>query len=126
MNRANRREVVKNQSGYIPVTLLLAVACLPGFASAGMRCGSRIIDRGTNSVEVSSFCGAPTQVDHTTVFRGDAKRVDGDGRVTGIGADVQVEFWTYNFGPNLFMERVRIEDGVVVEVQSLGYGFNEP
>jgi hypothetical protein len=30
-----------------------------------------------------------------------------------------------NFGPNLLMERVRIEDGVVVEVQSLGYGFNE-
>jgi Protein of unknown function (DUF2845) len=117
---------VKIRSGYIAGSLLLACAYLPGLASAGMRCGSRIIDRGTSSAEVSSFCGQPTQVDHTTVFRGDARRVDDDGRVTGIGADVQVEFWTYNFGPNLLMERVRIEDGVVVEVQSLGYGFNEP
>jgi hypothetical protein len=51
---------------------------------------------------------------------------DADGRGTGIGADVQVEFWTYNFGPNLLMDRVRIEDGIVVDVQDLGYGFNEP
>ena len=89
------------------VLTLLVVGCLPGLASAGMRCGSRIIDKGTSSAEVTSFCGPPAQVDRT-------------------GADFQVEFWTYNFGPNLLMERVRIEDGVVVDVQSLGYGFNEP
>jgi hypothetical protein len=117
---------VKNQRGYIAGSLVLAIACLPALASAGMRCGSRIIDRGSSSAEVSSFCGDPAQIDRTTAFRGSARIVDSDGRVTGIGADVQVEFWTYNFGPNLLMERVRIEDGIVVEVQSLGYGFNEP
>lgn len=84
-----------------------ALACLPGLASAGMRCGSRIIDKGTSSAEVTSFCGPPTQVDRT-------------------GEDFQIEFWTYNFGPNLLMERVRIKDGIVVDVQSLGYGFDEP
>jgi Protein of unknown function (DUF2845) len=47
-------------------------------------------------------------------------------RQRGIGADVQIEFWTYNFGPNQLMERVRIEDGIVVGIQSLGYEFNEP
>jgi Protein of unknown function (DUF2845) len=108
------------------VLAVLAVGCLPGLASAGMRCGSRIIDRGTSSAEVTSFCGAPAQVDRTTAYRNGATTVDGNGRVTGIGADVQIEFWTYNFGPNQLMERVRIEDGVVVDVQSLGYGFNEP
>jgi hypothetical protein len=84
----------------------LAVGFLPGLASAAMTCGNRIIDRGTSSAEVTSFCGPPAQVDRT-------------------GADVQIEFWTYNFGPNQLMERVRIEDGVVAEVQSLGYGFND-
>jgi hypothetical protein len=88
---------------------LLAVGCLPGLASAGMRCGSRIIDKGSSGAEVTSYCGPPSQVD----------RRDGD-------AAVQVEFWTYNFGPNLLMERVRIEDGIVADVQSLGYGFDEP
>jgi hypothetical protein len=91
------------------LVLVLAVGCLPGLASAGMRCGSRIIDKGSSSAEVTSFCGPPSQVDRT-----------------GTDADLQVEFWTYNLGPNLLMERVRIENGIVVEVQSLGYGFDEP
>ena len=93
------------------VFALLAIGCLPGLASAGMRCGSRIIDKGSSSAEVTSFCGPPTQV---------------DSRGTGTGGDVQVEFWTYNLGPNLLMERIRIEDGIVADVQSLGYGFDEP
>jgi Protein of unknown function (DUF2845) len=108
------------------VSVLLAAACLPGLANAGMRCGSRIIDKGSSSAEVTSFCGAPTQVDRTTAYRGGATTVNSDGRVTGTGADIQIEYWTYNFGPNLLMERLRIEDGIVVDVQSLGYGFNEP
>jgi hypothetical protein len=108
------------------VLALLAVGCLPGLASAGMRCGSRIIDKGTSSAEVTAYCGPPAQVDRTTAYRGGATTIDGNGRVTGIGADVQIEYWTYNFGPNLLMERVRIEDGVVADVQSLGYGFDEP
>lgn len=37
-----------------------------------------------------------------------------------------VEIWTYNFGPNQLMERVRIENGLVVQIDSLGYGYNEP
>lgn len=93
---------------------VLMVGCLPGLANAGMRCGSRIIEKGTSSAEVTSFCGAPAQV------------VDGSDRVAGVVPDVQIEFWTYNFGPNQLMQRLRIENGVVVDVQSLGYGFNEP
>ena len=61
----------------------------------------------------------------TAAYRRGAVTADRDSEPTGIGADVQIEFWTYNFGPNQLMERLRIEDGVVVEVQSLGYGFND-
>jgi Protein of unknown function (DUF2845) len=116
---------VTNKSVSIALALL-ALGGLPGLASAAMRCGSKIIDRGTSSAEVTSFCGPPVQVDRTTAYQGGKTIRDGNGRVTGTGADIQIEFWTYNFGPNLLMERVRIEDGVVVEVQSLGYGFNDP
>ena len=104
---------------------LLAVGFLPGLASAAVTCGNRIIDRGTSSAEVTSFCGPPTQVDRTAAYRRGVITTDRDSEPTGIGADVQIEFWTYNFGPNQLMERLRIEDGVVVEVQSLGYGFND-
>jgi hypothetical protein len=108
------------------VLAILAVGCLPGLASAAMVCGNRIINRGTSSAEVTAFCGPPAQIDRTAAYGSGATTVDGGDGVRGTGADVQIEFWTYNFGPNMLMERLRIEDGVVVDVQSLGYGFNEP
>jgi hypothetical protein len=33
------------------------------------------------------------------------------------------EVWTYNFGPSRLMQRIRFENGVVVKIESLGYGF---
>jgi hypothetical protein len=117
----------RNRSPSLAVltSALLAVGLLPAPASAAMTCGNRIIDKGTSSAEVTSFCGPPTQIDRTAAYRRGATTAARDSEPTETGADVQIEFWTYNFGPNQLMERVRIEDGVVVEVQSLGYGFNE-
>ncbi len=37
--------------------------------------------------------------------------------------EMPVELWTYNFGPNKFMRRIRFEDGLVVEIETLGYGY---
>ena len=37
--------------------------------------------------------------------------------------EVAVEIWTYNFGPDRLMQRLKIEDGVVVEIRTLGYGY---
>jgi hypothetical protein len=126
-SRAKRASLSCNRSASMGLltSALLAMGFLPGLASAAMTCGNRIIDRGTSSAEVTSFCGPPTQVDRTAAYRRGAVTANRDNEPTGIGADVQIEFWTYNFGPNQLMERVRIEDGVVVEVQSLGYGFND-
>jgi hypothetical protein len=36
-----------------------------------------------------------------------------------------VEEWTYNLGPNRMMRVVRFENGIVVEVTHLGYGYHE-
>jgi hypothetical protein len=91
--------------------LLTLLGLAPSLAMA-IRCGNQIIDKGTSSAEVAAFCGNPTQVNSPTgVDSGDAH---------------QIEIWTYNFGPNMLMERIEFRDGVVVDIQSLGYGFNEP
>lgn len=37
--------------------------------------------------------------------------------------EIPVEVWTYNFGPSRLMQRIRFENGVVVRIESLGYGF---
>ena len=35
-----------------------------------------------------------------------------------------IETWTYNFGPNLLMRRIRFTaDGTVASIETLGYGF---
>ncbi len=70
-------------------------------------CSGKIINTGVSQAEVSAKCGTPAQVDS----RG------------GFSDDVKIEIWTYNFGPNKFMERIRFEDGIVTSIEALGYGF---
>jgi hypothetical protein len=105
-------------------TSLLLLALL-GFAPSlalAMRCGNQIIDKGSSSAEVVAFCGNPTQVNNRTSYAG-AAAANGE---PDSGDTHQIEVWTYNFGPNMLMERIEIRDGIVVDIQSLGYGFNEP
>lgn len=37
--------------------------------------------------------------------------------------DIPVEIWIYNLGPNQLMRRIRFEDHVVTELDTLGYGY---
>jgi hypothetical protein len=37
---------------------------------------------------------------------------------------VSVESWIYNLGPNKLMRRIRFEDGIVVQIETLGYGYH--
>jgi hypothetical protein len=36
--------------------------------------------------------------------------------------EVPVEIWTFNFGPYKLMRRVRFVDGLVEDIETLGYG----
>ena len=38
--------------------------------------------------------------------------------------EVPVEIWLYNLGPNKLMRRLRFEGGYVVDIDTLGYGYN--
>jgi hypothetical protein len=38
---------------------------------------------------------------------------------------VLVEFWTYNLGRQKLMRRLRLEDGLVVEIETLGHGYHD-
>jgi hypothetical protein len=45
------------------------------------------------------------------------------GVVSRSGSETFIEIWTYNFGADRFMQRIRFQNGVVVRIESLGYGF---
>src|ERR1700679_2960999 len=104
--------------------LLLAPSLL--FAES-IRCGSQLIEKGSTSTDLLEYCGKPTQVTRNGTVNGLVGNTYTAGGITSeTTGDFEVETWTYDFGPNQLMERVRIENGIVVQIESLGYGHNQP
>jgi hypothetical protein len=92
-----------------------------------IRCGSQLIEKGSTSADLLEYCGKPTQVTKNGIVNGLIGNTHTPGGVVSQATgDFEVETWTYDFGPNLLMERVRIENGIVVQIDSLGYGHNQP
>ncbi|MBL8267418.1 DUF2845 domain-containing protein [Steroidobacter sp.] len=109
----------------IGLTLGAALA-LPAHADS-MRCGGRVIRDGNARAEVRAFCGEPADVQTRTILRRPSYTVGGRIVYFGEGlVEIPVETWTYNFGPNKLMRRVRFVDGLVDDVETLGYGYNDP
>jgi len=90
------------------------------------------IDVQINVVRASAACritssGKPTQVTRNGTVHGLVVNTRiASGITSQATGDFEVETWTYDFGPNQLMERVRIENGIVVQIDSLGYGHNSP
>ena len=104
--------------------LLLAFA-MPASAD-GMRCGSKLMTTGDPRAKVRQFCGEPTDVQTRSILR--RPTFDFGGRIYSYGdgfVEVPVEIWTYNFGPYRLMQRIRLVDGIVEEIETLGYGYLE-
>jgi hypothetical protein len=108
---------------------LVLAACLvlaPDARADGFSCGSRVVTDGMSADEVRAACGPPARITSKTILRrpvvwwhGRPIRV-GDGEV-----EVTVETWLYNFGPTRLLRQLRFEDGVLHEVETLGYGWVE-
>jgi len=92
-----------------------------------IRCGSQVIEKGSTSADLREYCGEPTQVTRNGTVHGLVGNTHSASGITSQATgDIEVETWTYDFGPNQLMERVRIENGIVVQIDSLGYGHNQP
>jgi hypothetical protein len=39
--------------------------------------------------------------------------------------EIPVEIWIYNLGPSKLMRKLRFEDGVLVDIDTMGYGYYE-
>lgn len=125
--------------------LVALIACFPLSAVAqSLQCGEKTISEGTTQAEVTARCGQPAQIQHQTIYsEGGTATAGGPAPIggpagppapgkpiptlPGIGTrsatEFPVELWTYNFGPTRLMQRIRFENGVVVHIESLGYGF---
>jgi uncharacterized protein DUF2845 len=115
---------------YIKILVLMVCLPLPALGQS-LQCGDKLLTNGASQAEVAAGCGAPTQIEHQTIYGetgtalGPAPTPLGVLPPIGVRASHErsVEVWTYNFGPNRLMQRIRFENGVVVKIESLGYGF---
>ena len=104
---------------------LLSVAA-PAWSDS-FRCGVRLVTDGTTMAEVHSLCGEPAAVVRREVWRRPSMWINGRRyHVSDDEVPVPVEYWTYNLGPHRLMRRVRFEDGVVTDIETLEHGYNEP
>ena len=121
----------------LAVASLIAGSLLPMQAMA-MRCGTHIITRGDTQAKVLRYCGEPTQARSRFITRGaghsafEVRRQQSDEQIkTGnryhyyLSEEILVEEWVFNLGPNKLMREITFENGFVVKVETLEYGFNE-
>lgn len=99
------------------------------------RCGNRIVAENMHEAEVRRACGAPTTMRHIgravrsinvpirsrTLPGWTSSRYPGYDFTT----EVIVTEYVYNFGPRKLMRRLIFEGGVLVSIESLGYGYRE-
>lgn len=89
-----------------------------------LRCGNRLVYEGDAAVVVENRCGKPAQISHSSMLK--IPTFWRNGRLYQLSDQevlVPVETWTYNFGPGKFMRQLRFEDGVLMEIKLLDYGY---
>jgi hypothetical protein len=103
---------------------LLALLAVPEAPADTLRCGSRLVHEGDTRAEVIAKCGEPTEVQRSSIWRRPTYWYHGYPMVLGNDAvEIPVETWIYNLGSNQLMRRLRLEDGIVINIETLGYGY---
>jgi Protein of unknown function (DUF2845) len=115
---------------------LALAGVLLAMPAQAMRCGSRLVTEGDHISKVLRYCGDPLGVQQRLVVRSGLTRPRYRiGNSSGViyereilasersYEEVQIEEWTYNFGPRRFMRLVVFENGFVADIKPLGYGF---
>ncbi len=84
-----------------------------------MRCGNGLVEVGDSMAAVKALCGAPATVQQGV--KESATTVGGStsNQSQTVGAEVPVETWTYNRGPNQLLVNIRFVNGQVVEIKTL-------
>ncbi|MDX1507180.1 MAG: DUF2845 domain-containing protein [Woeseiaceae bacterium] len=100
------------------------------------RCKNKLVKDGMHEQQVVAICGKPTTMRHLGwAMRSfpitQRSRYPG-GFTTGItypgyslSQEVVITEYVYNFGPRKLMRRLVFEGGVLVTIETIGYGYIE-
>jgi hypothetical protein len=107
------------RSTFVLLMLLAPLAAL----GDGMRCGNALITNGDSMLRVQHECGEPAFT-HSYVSFGAISAFDPLRRVRAdLAVPITVDEWTYNFGPTRFMRKLRFENGELILIEALQYGY---
>ena len=107
---------------------IAVVVVIPGFLLANVawadsfRCGSKVITEGDLIEEVRHYCGEPAATKRTWITRKPRFEYGGQEIPFEGSEDVPVDLWTYDFGPNKLMRRIRFVAGKVDSIDTLEHG----
>jgi hypothetical protein len=118
------------------IALITMVLILTSTSAFGFRCGRKIVTEDMHEVQVIKACGSPTtsrQLGYAV--RGTylpVRRHVSPGmtveRFPGYGyytEEVVLTEYVYNFGPRKLMRRLIFEGGILVKIETIGYGYQE-
>jgi Protein of unknown function (DUF2845) len=100
---------------------LSVLACSVARADT-LRCGSKLISDGDTVEKVLQYCGEPVARQRTWITRQPRFEYGGQEIPFEGTEDVPVDLWTYDFGANKLMRRIRFVAGKVDSIETLGHG----
>jgi len=114
------------QTKKIATVAITAALIWAGAASAdSFRCGTKLMSDGDSTDKVEALCGPPTSIQRRQILQSPVHYSNGRQYYGYYGVtEVVVEYWTYNLGPSKLMRRLRFEDGLLVDVETLGHGYH--
>lgn len=83
-------------------------------------CDPAAVQTSMNKLRLLARCGSPVQRDSVVVYRRPQR-----GLRRGSAVLVYRETWIYNFGDNRLLREVRLENGRVVNVDTVGRGYDQ-
>ena len=106
------------------VTMAIAALWSLGAGADSFRCGTRLVSDGDSTDKVEALCGPPTSVQRHEILRRPVRWYRGRPYYTSFEPmPIPVEYWTYNLGPNKLMRRLKFEEGLLVDVETLTHGY---
>ena len=110
-------------NGRIPlVGVLLSLLLASGASADSVRCGSKVITEGDPIEKVRQYCGEPTETERTWMTRQPRFEYGGQEIPFEGTEDVPVDLWTYDFGPNKLVRRIRFIAGKVDSIETREHG----
>jgi len=101
------------------LTIIISILLVsPAYA---LRCGTQIVSEGDHKTSVRIKRGEPEAIEEHVIYK-TLRRTHhpyGDELVVPI----TIEEWLYNFGPRRLMRQLWFENGKLVRIRSLGYGY---